>query len=300
MKKYADYIDNGETEERIQIAQAACQNEEEIEEAIEKAKRGLKETSVPYGYRKLDEERITTVYKIPGNEIIHEIHESNTRDMNEKYSLNNKYENKREYKYYNLGNNEPFHEEGTIYNYNTVTKKHGYNEGEPIQNNTNTYQSKYKQYNITNTRNRDGNEIGKTYTSINGGKIENYFENQISKDGQYLVSMTLSKKILDEGNNYRDQGRYRNKFYRKEMEIDENDGVQNDYGNNNINEYYEKNEETNRMKYYPIRSERKIGRYYESDNVGRDKNFNKITNSLAQSFQFPAQYKLKDFHYYNQ
>ena len=299
MKKYVDYRDNGETEERVQITQATCQNEEEIPQAIEKAKRELKETSVPYGYRKLDEEIITTVYKIPGNEIIHEIHESNTRDINEKYSLNNKYENKREYKYYNSGNNEPFPEEGTIYNYNTVTKNHGYYEGEPIQKNTNTYQSKYKQYNITNTRNRDGNEIGNTYTSINEGKIENYFENQISKDGQYLVSMTLSKKIVD-GNNYRDQGRYRNKFYRKEMEIDENDGVQNDYGNNNINEYYEKNEETNRIKYYPIRSERKIGRYYESDNVGRDKNFNKITNSQAQSFQFPAQYKHNDFHYYNQ
>ena len=300
MKKYVDYRDNGETEERVQITQATCQNEEEIPEAIEKAKRKLKETSIPYGYRKLDEEIITTVYKIPGNEIIHEIHESNTRDINEKYSLNKEYENKRVYKSYNSGNNEPFHEEGAIYNHNIITKSHGYYEGDPIQKKTNSYQSKYKQYNITNIRNRDRNEIGNTYASINGRKIENYFENQISRDGQYLISMTLSKKSVDEGNNYRDQGKYRNKFYRKEMEIDENNEVQNDYGNNNINEYYEKNEERNIFKDYPIRNERKIGRNYESNNVGRDKNFNKITNSQEQSFQFPAKYKQGEFHYYNQ
>lgn len=301
MKNYVNYRDNGETEERIQIAHASCENEEEIAEAIERAKRELKETSVPYGYRKLDEEIITRVYKVPENEIIHESHESNAQEINqdiinEKYLSNNKYENKRVYKSYNSGNNEPFPEEGTIYNYNCITKNHGYYEGEPIENNSNSYRSQYNQYKI-NSRNEEDNEYGNTYTIINGGKIENYFENQISRDGQYLVSMTLSKKIMDgRGNIYRGQDKYRNGFCRNEIEIDENEGDQVIYEENNINE---KNEEINKNDYYPIKSERKGIKYYTGENASRRKNFNKITNSQEQSFHFPAKNKPGELNYFN-
>lgn len=93
MKNYVDYRDNGETEERVQVTQAFCNTEEEIEEAIERSKRDLKKSDVPYGYQKLDEEIITTVYKIPDNEIIDETVESN--EINKKYRkiYKNEYEN---------------------------------------------------------------------------------------------------------------------------------------------------------------------------------------------------------------
>ena len=66
MKNYVNYRDNGQTEERIQITQACCDNMKDIEKAIEKSKKGLKKTDVPSGYKKLDEEIVTTVYKVPG------------------------------------------------------------------------------------------------------------------------------------------------------------------------------------------------------------------------------------------
>ena len=290
MKNY----DCGETEERVQVTHASCMNEEDIEEAIERAKRELKETSVPYGYRKLDEKIITRVYKIPENEIIHESQESNAEEIkqnivNENYSSNSKYENKKVYKSYDSGNTDPFPEEGTIYNYNTITKNHGYYDGYPIYNNSSSHRSQYRQSNINNTRNEEGNEYGNTYTLFNGGKIENYFENQISRDGQYLVSMTLSKKILDdEDNNDIGQDRYRNRFFRKEIEIDENDGDQVIYGDNN---------KINKDNYSPITNERKVSRHYIRENHPRS-NFNKITNSKVHSFQFLAKSKPGEFNYY--
>ena len=265
-----------------------------FEEAIERAKRELKETSVPYGYRKLDEKIITRVYKIPENEIIHESQESNAEEIkqnivNENYSSNSKYENKKVYKSYDSGNTDPFPEEGTIYNYNTITKNHGYYDGYPIYNNSSSYRSQYRQSNINNTRNEEGNEYGNTYSLFNGGKIENYFENQISRDGQYLVSMTLSKKILDdEDNNDIGQDRYRNRFFRKEIEIDENDGDQVIYGDNN---------KINKDNYSPITNERKVSRHYIRENHPRS-NFNKITNSKVHSFQFLAKSKPGEFNYY--
>lgn len=38
------------------------------------------------------------------------------------------------------------------------------------------------------------------YTPISGGRIENYFENEITQDGEYLVTMSLAKKVLDQDN----------------------------------------------------------------------------------------------------
>ena len=39
MKQYDDYYDDSETEERVQVAQETCENEEDILEAIERSKR---------------------------------------------------------------------------------------------------------------------------------------------------------------------------------------------------------------------------------------------------------------------
>ena len=247
MRNYRSYPDENETEERVQVTHAFCNTEEEIAEAIERSKRDLKRSNVPYGYQKLDEEIITTVYKVPDNEVTNN---TNLRKYN---------------KYIN---------------------------------NENSY---------TNT------------TQINGGKIENFCENEISKDGQYLVSMTLSKKVMDDGKG-KGSGIYKSNYYKQEMEINENgENVYNEnpfkINNNNQrikkpfysfgNNYYERNVDFNRNKYYPIRSERKVTRFYNDENyVGdeedeKERDFKEVTNTETQSMQFPAKYKKGEFNYYH-
>jgi hypothetical protein len=224
MDKYADYYYDDETEERVQVSQAICENEEDIAEAIERSKRELKESSVPYGYRKLDEQIITTVYKLPENEVIHCSH-----DNNYKYG---KYSSNQEYNYYseqkqksNTYSNEE-EDSGTIYNFNNITKNHGYYQGKsPIINNSYSAQYKSSKYNYNyNDNNQCYNKNKKyNYRDINGNKIENYVENKVSQDGEYLVSMTLSKKLPYKGENFMGKGRFRNNYRKEEIEVDEND-----------------------------------------------------------------------------
>ena len=216
MKFYSDYNEDNDTEKRIQVNQEICDNEDEIEDAIERTKREFKETSVPYGYLKIDEQIITTVYKYPDNEIIHRSQDSNMQRINEKII------NEKQY----------------LYNSEKSNNYSGYN----------------------NMRN------GYYEQNVN---IENFFENEISRDGNYLVSMTLSKKRLDkEGINFGTR-KYRNNFYRKEIEINENDEGQ------------LKNEENIR----PVNKS--------------NKNFKIIKNSHAHTLNFPAYYKKGEFKNYN-
>ena len=228
MNQYVDYYDDGETEERVQVSQAVCEKEEDIAEAIEMSKRELKRCEVPYGYTKIDEQIITTVYKIPENEIV----DTNTEEISHKYASNQDYYTEQNIKSKNIYSNEE--EPGTIYNYDHITKNHGYLEGKsPIK--TNSYSSQYKssKYNYNDnyydSRNRNQKYINK---DINGNKIENYFENKVSEDGEYLVSMTLSKKIMDYGDPYMGRGKYMNNYYKEEIEVDENDGENVHYGGN--------------------------------------------------------------------
>ena len=396
MDNYVNYRDKGETEERIQITKATCDNEEDIYEAIEKSKRDLKETEVPSGYQKLDEQIITTVYKIPGSRKPHRRYYSNFEKNISNRNNTSYYLNKNPFKTYNTGKKKYFYEQYecqpkynnkfdnyseyrikndtyktisspfknsnnyddqncTIYNYNTITRNHGYHETKsPSPRKKNTYRTQYQtsqtyktnryntdkinrnfynyKYNTIDINNRTYNENEneyesnhkkyRNYTNFNGGRIENYFENTISQDGKYLVSMTLSKRIQDEEDEepkYRggkDYGRwgnkYRNDYYREEMEYNEerepreyeesrrtiNKRVR-DYGDNYKyfernenrspqrvtetkqrrrgpvhvygNEYYETNEEINRYKdYYPIRTEKKITRYYTNENFDEE------------------------------
>ena len=224
MENYVDYEDEGDTEERVQVSQATCDREEEIEEAIERSKRQLKKTKMPYGYEKLDEEIITTVYKIPGNEIVHECRHSNIEEINE----------------------------------NIINEK--------IVNRYNTSKSNYNNYN--NSYNEENKTKKYNYKNIDGGKIENFFQNEISKDGNYLVSMTFSKKTIDKNKYGKGRGRYQKNFYKEEIEVDEND---------------------------------EGGDYQEYYNRGfRPRNkFKLITNNHAHSLHFPADYKKGEFNKYN-
>ena len=278
MRQYNDYYDDSETEERVQVAQEACENEGDIAEAIERSKRQLKHSKVPYGYEKLDEEIITTVYKIPENEIVHRSNEANAEEINhnilkEKYITNNNYENKRVYNSYNAGKKGKL-EDGTIYNYNSIIQNHDYYEGkDSYYKNNNSYKVEYKNYNINKYNSSKNNEYNNNiknsyldgkkfekhskYSKIKGGQIENYFENQVSQDGNYLISMTLSKKVMEKGKSKPFKSKYNNNFYKKEIEIDENEG-ENDCEEN----------------FGPM----------------NHRNFKKITNYQTSSIQFPSKY----------
>ena len=120
------------------------------------------------------------------------------------------------------------------------------------------------------------------YTPIEGGRIENYFENEITEDGKYLVTMSLAKKVMDEndGSSVRTEETKaitkkaldenesgldgseckKNNYYSKEVEIDERNGGQKDieekyttlrvrnkdYGDNY--RYFERNENRSPLK----------------------------------------------------
>ena len=66
------------------------------------------------------------------------------------------------------------------------------------------------------------------YKEIKGGRIENRYENDISKDGKYVVSMTMSKKVMNqdeskkqkEKEKEKEKGKYRRSYYKEEIEED--------------------------------------------------------------------------------
>ena len=190
----------------------------------------------------------------------------------------------------------------TIYNFNYIKRNHGYYEGRklnPFSYNYRTicncnkikckcYLSKNNYSNCNcdynNIRNRlykeNDNENKQkknvNYIRINGGRMENYIDNEISKDGKYLVSMALSKKVMDEDeieqeeeeednedeeeNEEEENQKYGKGYNREEMEIDENDVEEGEYeekqsclkkrikdlGDNY--KYYERNENKSKLK----------------------------------------------------
>ena len=389
MEKFGNYRDNEEIEERVQVTQEECENEEEISEAIEKSKRDLKESEAPYGYKKLNEKIFTRVYKVPGSVRAHKTCYSNICNNISNKNISSIYDDNKIFETYNSGKRRYFYDQceckpknedkynnfyeyrnksktynnndssfqkynnseqsGTIYNYNTITRNHGYHESKsksPIK--RNKYKTQYQSSNInrynTNKTSRNiynyrynvdyanrtynetvhdsNNKKYTNYTQIKGGRIENYVENEISKDGKFLVSMTLSKRIMDEEEpkprRWKDYNKgedmHKNGYYREEVEItnegdpreyEETNKIINkrvrDYGDNykyferNENmsplkvtetrqrrrepihvygdEYYETNEEIDRYKYYPIRTEIKTTRYYTNDDYGEDEKY---------------------------
>ena len=270
-KKYNNNYDN-ESEERVQVTHATCNSKEEITDAIERTKKDLKNSEMPYGYQKINEEIITRVYKIPGNK---NKYKRKYNSLNIKGKNNNIYKtyNKEKGKYfYSQCECEPRYEErydcyskyrtrnnvynnksplrnyiysdqiGTIYNFNNIAKNHGYYEGKTQSpNKINSYKKQINIYNRNNKSrnyyydfNRDINNKNyfqteyennqkkyTNYTPINGGRIENYYENEISNDGKYLVSMTLSKRVMDEEEPQQGNNTDRNNYYRKKILINE-------------------------------------------------------------------------------
>lgn len=307
-KKYSD----DETEERIQVSHVKCNSKKELSEAIEKSKKELKNTKMPPGYKKIDEEIVTRVYKIPGkkNKYKYKFNSSNFDSKNnikeyntynsgkrkyfysqcecnprydERYDYNSLYNTKNYNTQSSYRNSIESEQNRTIYNFNNITKNHGYYEGKspsPSPNKINSYERKIKTYNrdrYINSRNyydfskdiknktynqTEYENIPKKYTNstqINGGRIENYYENQISKDGKYLVSITLSKRIMDEEEPKQDNFIDGNSYYKEKIEINEIGGEEKDYEKKSVinsrtrdlgdnYKYFERNENRSPLK----------------------------------------------------
>ena len=207
-----NYQNLKDVEERVQVTQETCNCEEELEAAIERSKQKLKSSAPPSGYTKIDEKVTTRIYKIPDNKYVNEnniIEEEefieNKNSTSKSYNNNiyntdhkkNKYSSDKDYFNSNNYNNTDYYNKNANFKLEYVSS-------------INPRKMKYVE-NYENNYNYN-NRTPKTFTKYEPytqGRIENYYENNISKDGQYLVTISLSKIVNDpipksynETNNY--------------------------------------------------------------------------------------------------
>ena len=171
----------------------------------------------------------------------------NNENTSKKYT-NENYSNKYTNENYRKKNvNENYRKKYVNENYSEKYSNENYSEKYTNENSSEKYTNEYYPKKYTNSQ------------EIKGGRIENYFENDISQDGKYVVSMTLSKKIMDEDELKKIRGKYRNNYYKEEIEVDDNDGEKEfeekkstinsrirDYGDNY--KYFERNENKSPLK----------------------------------------------------
>ena len=186
----------------------------------------------------------------------------NSREKYNNENISKKYTNENTRKKYTNENyrkkniNENYRKKYTNENYSEKYSNENYSEKYTNENSSEKYTNEYYPKKYTNTQ------------EIKGGRIENYFENDISQDGKYVVSMTLSKKIMDEDELKKIRGKYRNNYYKEEIEVDENDGEKEfeekrstinsrirDYGDNY--KYFERNENKSPLKATETRQRRR-------------------------------------------
>ena len=196
-KKDYNYDKNKDIEKRVQVAQETCNSEEEIELAIERSKQKLKSNPAPNGYSKIDEEITTKIYKIPDKNYINKTEVIAEEEYNEytdkgKNEYNNKNIYNSDYKKTSYLKNNNYH--NTEYNDKNVNFKLEYisNVKPRKMQFVEDYEHNY------NYNNRQPKTFIKNIPCTEG-RIENYYENNISKDGQYLVTMSLSRIVNDNG-----------------------------------------------------------------------------------------------------
>ncbi len=233
MKKYVDHRIVGDAKHRIEVAQITCNDISDLPEAIERSKMEVRfnKSSIPAGYDKTDELLITTVYEIPQEEVIY----SSYNNFN---SAQENTENKKHISKYKKVYRQ------SDYNRNNINGNQYNRRSENIMR-LPRIKHYYEEYNfVKNYPYKKMNDI-----VINGGRIDNYYENRVSGDGQYAMSISVAKKVLNktERNRYRNEGlRTRSNYYVEEIEVDENDGVQDE------NEYYDENDEQREDKYEKV------------------------------------------------
>ena len=214
-----------DVEERVQVAKEICNCEEDIEAAIERSKQKLKSSAAPSGYTKIDEKVTTRIYKIPDNKYVNEnniieeeeyIENKNSGSVGYDYQ-DNQYEISKNYNN-NIYNTDykknKYSSDRNYFNSNNYNNTDYYNKNANFKleyvSSVNPRKMKYVE-NYENNYNYN-NRTPKTFTKYEPytqGRIENYYENNISKDGQYLVTISLSKIVNDpmpksyyEKNNY--------------------------------------------------------------------------------------------------
>ena len=212
MKKYVDHRIVGDAKHRIEVAQIACNNIYELPEAIERSKMEVRfaKSSIPAGYDKTDELLITTVYEIPQEEVMY-------TSYNNFNSTQENTENKKHFSKYKKVYRQ------SDYNRNNINEDQYNRRSENIMR-LPRIKHYYEEYNfVKNYPYKKMNDI-----AINGGRIDNYYENRVSGDGQYAMSISVAKKVLNktERNRYHNEGRTRSNYYVEEIEVDENDAVQ--------------------------------------------------------------------------
>jgi hypothetical protein len=232
MKKYVDHRIVGDAKHRIEVAQIACNNIYELPEAIERSKMEVRFTksSIPAGYDKTDELLITTVYEIPQEEVMYTSYNNfnSTQENTENKKHISKYK-----KVYRQSD----------YNRNNINEDQYNRRSENIMR-LPRIKHYYEEYNfVKNYPYKKMNDI-----AINGGRIDNYYENRVSGDGQYAMSISVAKKVLNktERNRYHNEGRTRSNYYVEEIEVDENDAVQDE------NDYYDENDGQREDKYEKV------------------------------------------------
>lgn len=211
----SNYQNKKDIEERVQISKEYCDCEEDIDEAIERSKRKLGSSNAPYGYSKIDEQITTKIYKIPDNQYIDENNVIKEEDYIESqnygrsaydngyYQSEYGYDDKNKYYNNNIYNTEYKKNKTTTSKY---FNSNNYNNTEYGDKNANfklEYISSLKPRNMKYVENYENNynynnktpKTFKKYVNISEGRIENYYENNISKDGQYLVTISLSKIV---------------------------------------------------------------------------------------------------------
>ena len=232
MKKYVDHRTVGDAKHRIEVAQITCNNIFDLPEAIERSKMEVRfnKSSIPAGYNKTDELLITTVYEIPQEEVMYTSYNNfnSTQENTENKKHISKYK-----KVYRQSD----------YNRNNINEDQYNRRSENIMR-LPRIKHYYEEYNfVKNYPYKKMNDI-----AINGGRIDNYYENRVSGDGQYAMSISVAKKVLNktERNRYHNEGRTRSNYYVEEIEVDENDAVQDE------NDYYDENDGQREDKYEKV------------------------------------------------
>ena len=232
-----DYHNQKDIEERVQIVKETCNSEEEIAEAIERSKRKLKSSEPPYGYTKFDEKITTKVYKVPENQYIKENNIIKEEDYYENKNMKRTDYNDYQSDELNNFNNIDYNNRNANFKLEYVSS-------------VNPSKMKYVE-NYENNYNYN-NKTPKTFTKYvpyTGGRIENCYENNISKDGQYLVTISLSK-ISNESvpNNYSNKNNNINNFNYTKQKNETSKNIQipkkEIIKSNNYNYRKEKNEVT--------------------------------------------------------
>ena len=146
------------------------------------------------------------------------------------------------------------------------------------------------------------------YEKYTGGRIENYYENNISKDGQYLVTVSLSKIVNDpvsvsyesKNNNVSSTNKINNYNYKKEkieVNINKEKPKKETIKSNNYSYKKENNEVTKNNqgpKREVIQSYKKVSNETNNDRFGRNYNYYERKENVTSSKKAETRQRMRE------